>query len=80
MEKGWVDFREAIIRLPAHVTKGKKVRPVPLNPAALALLRRCCLESPHPTYVFAGATGVGVLSQSTMYGAFARAARRAKLP
>jgi len=79
LEKRWVDFREGVIRLPAHVTKGKRARPVPLNVVALALLRRRCLESPHPAYVFANASASAALGETQMYLAYKRASERAGL-
>lgn len=79
LEKDWVDFRDGVVRLPAHVTKTNRTRAVPLNSVALVLLRRRLLESPHPRYVFANGSGSNVLDASSVYVAFIRAAADAGL-
>src|SRR5262249_41330308 len=37
-EHGWIDMREAVVRLPELATKTKKDRPVPLPPEVIAAL------------------------------------------
>lgn len=80
MEKGWVDLREEVVRLPAHVTKGKRAREVPLNEPALAVIRRRMLASPHPRYLFNNASGTNAVCNKILYSALHRAAARARLP
>lgn len=79
LEKSWVDLREALLRLPKHVTKGGRAREVPLSDEALAVVRRRMLSSPHPRYLFPGATGANVIHQSVLYEVLRRAAARAGL-
>jgi integrase len=74
LEKGWIDFDAALVRLPAHVTKKRRARDVPLNEVALRILHRRCAQSPHPRYVFTNARGTNVLGEYQLYRAIRKAA------
>lgn len=80
LEKSWVDFEHEIVTLPAHVTKKKKSRAVPLNAGALDILRRRCASSRHPALVFTNLTGTGPISRTKVYRCLRREAARAQVP
>lgn len=80
MEKGFIDWKNEVVNLPARVVKTKTARTVPLNPAALEILRARSALSRHPRYVFTNSKGTGLVGRYKIYRCLRGAAKRAGVP